>query len=115
MKSLFHIFRTKSTVSFHRVETRKSLFPKKILIAQPDKKLCIFGKWFVMPVTDRDLGGDDRCNRVILGNAVRQPDRMDSCLFSVKRVCYNKNVAQRTCSDPKQVRKVVCAGFFERN
>ena len=33
MKSLFHIFRTKSTVSFHRAETGKSLFPKKILIA----------------------------------------------------------------------------------
>ena len=57
----------------------------------------------------------DQVNRVVLGNADRQPDHMDSCLFSVKRVCYNKNVAQRTCSDPKQVRKVVGAGFFVRN
>ena len=82
MKSLFHIFRTKSTVSF------RSAFDRDTSIAIP----------------------------TMLATMLKNKGyRMDSCLFSVKRVCYNKNVAQRTCSDPKQVRKVVCAGFFERN
>ena len=82
MKSLFHIFRTKSTVSFHRA------FDRNLSIAIP----------------------------TILATMLKKKGyRVDSCLFSGKRVCYNKNVAQRTCSDPKQVRKVVCAGFFVRN
>lgn len=81
MKSLFHIFRTKSTVSFH------SAFDRDTSIAIP----------------------------TILATMLKNKRyHVDSCLSSVKRVCYNKNVAQRTCNDPKQVRKVVCAGFFVR-
>lgn len=67
MKSLFHIFRTKSTVSFH------SAFDRDPSIAIP----------------------------AILATILKKKGyHMDSCLSSVKRVCYNKNVAQRTCSDP---------------
>lgn len=80
MKSLFHIFRTKSTVSFH------SAFDRDTSIAIP----------------------------TMLATMLKNKGyRMDSCLFSVKRVCYNKNVAQRTCSDPNRSGRWSVQDFYE--
>ena len=36
---------------------------KKVIITELYEKLCIFGKYLIIPVTDRNLGGNNRSNR----------------------------------------------------